>query len=254
MKSILTNKISEKLDSFFTTKGLSSYKVAQITKISEPTIGRYRKGTSTPNGTNLDILLKEFPELQSYLTGSIHNNNIINNVNSDNNNNQIITGIKGNVNINTPSKEETPIQRGLIPTENKDKGCPLIPIDAIAGFGTGDNNGVSYEDCEHYIVPDFDKRGMDFLIRVSGSSMYPKYSNGDVLACKKITSITFFQWGKVYVIDSSQGALVKRIFEDKDNPDNIICVSDNKENYPPFSMPKDEIRSLSIVLGVVRLE
>ncbi len=142
----------------------------------------------------------------------------------------------------------------IVPTENQQQGKPLIPIDAVAGFGTGDNEGIAYEQCDHYIVPDFDKRGMDFLIRVSGSSMYPKYSNGDVLACKKVYEITFFQWGKVYVIDSNQGALVKRIFEDKDNPDNVLCVSDNKQNYPPFSMPKKDIRSLSIVLGVVRME
>jgi phage repressor protein C with HTH and peptisase S24 domain len=63
-----------------------------------------------------------------------------------------------------------------------------------------------------------------------------------------------FSMGKVYVIDSSQGQLVKRIFEDKENPDHIICVSENKENYPSFSMPKDDIRSLSIVLGMVRME
>ncbi len=41
-------------------------------------------------------------------TGEMLNNNgnIINNVNSDNNNNQIITGVKGNVNIDTPQKED----------------------------------------------------------------------------------------------------------------------------------------------------
>jgi phage repressor protein C with HTH and peptisase S24 domain len=96
--------------------------------------------------------------------------------------------------------------------------------------------------------------GCEFVIRVSGSSMYPKYSNGDLLACKKIPAITFFQWGKVYVLDTVQGALVKRLFEDKENSDNIICQSDNKENYPAFSLPKNEIRSLSIVLGVIRMD
>jgi phage repressor protein C with HTH and peptisase S24 domain len=84
--------------------------------------------------------------------------------------------------------------------------------------------------------------------------MYPKYSNGDILACKKVHEVLFFQWGRVYVVDSSQGALVKRIFEDKDNPDNILLVSENKEHYPPFSIPKSDIRSLSIVLGVIRME
>lgn len=133
------------------------------------------------------------------------------------------------------------------------KTYPLIPIEAVAGYGE-DNNGVTYEDCEQYLVPEFEARGMEFLIRVSGSSMYPKYSNGDVLACKKIPEVLFFQWGKVYVIDSSQGQLVKRIFPDNDNTDNIVCVSDNKENYPPFSMPKSDIRSVSLVLGAIKLD
>lgn len=131
---------------------------------------------------------------------------------------------------------------------------PLIPIDAVAGFPVSDNAGILFQDCECYNVPEFVSKGAQFLIRVSGSSMYPKYSNGDLLACKKIDEITFFQWGKVYVLDTRQGALVKRIFEDKDNEDNIICHSDNHDNYPDFKLPKVEIRSLSIVIGVIRLD
>lgn len=134
------------------------------------------------------------------------------------------------------------------------EGIPLIPIEALAGLPSVDNMGVTFLDCEHYIVPDFINKGAEYLIRVSGSSMYPKYSNGDILACRRIADILFFQWGKIYVIDSSQGALVKRIFEDTNNPDYIILVSDNKDKYPPFSFPKSDIRSLSIVIGVIRLE
>lgn len=131
---------------------------------------------------------------------------------------------------------------------------PLIPFEAIAGFGGNDNEGIRYEDCAQYTVPEFEKSGVEFVVRVSGSSMYPKYSSGDILACKKIYDILFFQWGKIYVIDSSQGILVKRIYEDNESTDNIILVSDNKEKYPPFPMPKSDIRSLSIVLGVIRME
>lgn len=131
---------------------------------------------------------------------------------------------------------------------------PLIPIEAVAGFGTEENGGVRCEECDRYLVPDFDRLGAEFLIRVSGSSMYPKYSNGDVLACRKVREILFYQWGKIYVVDSSQGALVKRIFEDSSNLDNVLCVSENREKYPPFSIPKSDIRSLSVVVGVVRME
>lgn len=138
--------------------------------------------------------------------------------------------------------------------QTSNEGIPLIPIEAIAGLPTIDNIGVSFADCKKYVIPEFEGKGVDYMIRVSGSSMYPKYSNGDILACKYIENVLFLQWGKIYVIDSSQGALVKRVFQDETNPDNLILVSDNKDNYPPFSFPKSDIRSLSIVVGVIRLE
>lgn len=133
------------------------------------------------------------------------------------------------------------------------KSLPLIPFEALAGYLSTDNEGVMVEDCEHYVIPEFDRRGAEFIIRVSGSSMYPKYSNGDLLGCKKIKDILFFQWGKIYVLDTSQGTLVKRVYE-HENDDFVMLVSDNKTVYPPFPIPKSDIRSLSIVVGVIRLE
>lgn len=133
------------------------------------------------------------------------------------------------------------------------EGIPLIPIDALAGLPADDNIGVRFIDCARYTIPEFTNLNVEYMIRVSGSSMYPKYSNGDILACRRVTDVLFFQWGKIYVIDSSQGALVKRVFQDED-PERILLVSDNREHYPPFSIPKSDIRSISIVVGVIRLE
>ena len=130
---------------------------------------------------------------------------------------------------------------------------PLIPIDAVAGFNGIDMPGTRLEDCQHYYVPEFQQLQAEYMIRVSGSSMYPKYSSGDILACKKLYSPAFIQWGKIYVIDSAQGAMVKRLFPCDENQDSVICKSDNP-NYPPFELPKTEIRSLSIVLGSIRFE
>ena len=136
---------------------------------------------------------------------------------------------------------------------DKQKALPLIPFEALAGYLSTDNEGVMVEDCERYVIPEFDRRGAEFIIRVSGSSMYPKYSNGDLLGCKKVNDVLFFQWGKIYVLDTSQGALVKRVYPHDDDAF-ITLVSDNKKVYPPFPIPKSDIRSLSIVVGVIRLE
>ena len=132
------------------------------------------------------------------------------------------------------------------------KGIPLIPMEAIAGFPAIDNDGVSFDDCQHYSIPEFEAKGADFLIRVSGDSMTPLYCNGDIIACRKIAEIHFFQWGGVYVLDTSQGVLVKYVEECEKNDDCILCVSENKR-YKPFSLPKDDIRSLSTIVGLVRL-
>ncbi len=154
---------------------------------------------------------------------------------------------------NLSSQETCSSQATNHAINNKRTSLPLIPIEAVAGHNGIDEQGVRLEDCPSYQVPEFISAKAEYMIRVSGSSMYPKYSNGDILACRKVEEITFFQWGKVYVIDSNQGAMIKRLFEIPDAPDMVLCKSDN-DNYPPFKLPKSEIRSLSIVIGVIRLE
>lgn len=133
------------------------------------------------------------------------------------------------------------------------KGIPLIPMDAIAGFPADDNGAAYFEDCERYVIPEFENKGANFLIRVSGDSMIPLYYGGDLLACHKLTDIRFFQWGTVYVLETSQGVIVKRVHESENHDDCILCVSENAAVHKPFLLPKDDIRSLSTIIGLVRL-
>ncbi len=130
------------------------------------------------------------------------------------------------------------------------QGIPLIPLDAMAGFGTGEAQMLEFE-CERFVVPTF--RGADYLIQVKGSSMYPKYNSGDIVACKKLTlNDLFFQWNKVYVLDTEQGPIIKRVDIGKDD-DYILIVSDNV-SYKPFQLHKSKINAIAIVMGVIRLE
>jgi phage repressor protein C with HTH and peptisase S24 domain len=132
-----------------------------------------------------------------------------------------------------------------------DSGIPLIGLDVAAGFGTAEFS-ISDQDIQAlYVVPDFSN--IDFMIRIKGNSMYPKYSSGDIIACRKIHDSKFIQWNKCYVIATiEQGLLVKRIRQGE-NLDHLLAVSDNKE-YEPFEIPKDEITGIALVVGVIRLE
>ena len=169
-------------------------------------------------------------------------------------------GIKGGVKGGKPNVKKTyaielaenPTNTGIEANNLGNAGIPLIPIDAMAGFGTGAVQVMHY-DTSKYVVPEFAELNVDFMIRVKGSSMVPKYNSGDLVACKKlvITDI-FFQWNKVYVLDTEQGALIKRV--KKGSIDNyILLISDNK-NYDPFELHLSKIFAVALVVGVIRLE
>jgi phage repressor protein C with HTH and peptisase S24 domain len=129
-------------------------------------------------------------------------------------------------------------------------GIPLIPTSAFAGITSGEVNILEY-DCERYVIPVF--KDAEFLIPVKGDSMIPKYNSGDIVACKKLAlSDIFFQWNKVYVIDTDQGVMVKRIHKGS-LPDQIKIVSENSD-FEPFDLPISRIHAIAIVIGVVRLE
>lgn len=155
-------------------------------------------------------------------------------------------------NNNAPTPKHTVEIAHQVP-HGSSEGIPLIPLDAVAGFPAESGGGVRLEDCERYVIPEFENKGANFLIRVFGDSMVPLYYSGDLLACRKITDIRFFQWGTVYVLETSQGVLVKRVQESIDHADSILCVSENSSVHHPFLLPRDDIRSLSIIVGLVRL-
>ena len=128
------------------------------------------------------------------------------------------------------------------------KTLPRIPYDAAAGSLTDAVEGVTEYQCERIpVVAAFPK--YDFTIRVSGRSMEPYYFSGDEVACLRINEARFIQWGRVHVLDTTQGVLIKRIY---DNGDSIRCVSYNPE-YADFNVPKEDIFSYNLVVGTLRL-
>ena len=135
-------------------------------------------------------------------------------------------------------------------TDNPREGIPLIPFSAMAGALMGEQTALEYE-CERYVVPAFS--GADFLMQVKGSSMVPTYISGDIVACRRVPmSDLFFQWNKPYVLDTAQGAIIKRIKPGSDKQ-HVLIVSDNKD-YDPFELPYEDIYAVALVIGIIRLE
>jgi repressor LexA len=135
----------------------------------------------------------------------------------------------------------------------KEKGYPLIDATAIGGTGNCVFTFSDRDVKDYYAVPKFNHKKVDFMIEVEGSSMYPKYKSGDIVACTVIKESSFIQWNKTHVVATQeQGIIIKRIKKGA-SEDCLTMISDN-ENYDAFEVPKNEITGIALVVGVIRLE
>lgn len=133
---------------------------------------------------------------------------------------------------------------------NQKVGIPLVPLYAMAGAFTGEI-GIMNNECECYSVPGLNNA--DYLIQVKGNSMLPTYNSGDIVACRRINmQDAFFQWNRVYILDTDQGPIMKRIKPGSDK-EHITIVSDNPE-FEPFELHLSKIYHIALVLGCIKLE
>lgn len=206
----------ERAKEFISYKSLTAKQFEQIVGLSN---GAFSKLSDSTRKSTIDRISKAFPEL---------------------NTEWLITG-RGEI----LNEKENNILKSSI--DRKDTR-PRIPYDAAAGTLTDTVEGITEYQCEEVpVISVFPK--YDFTIRVVGRSMEPEYFAGDEVACLKVNEKRFLQWGRVHVLDTTQGVVIKRIY---DNGDSVICRSYNPE-FPDFIVPKEDIRSYNLVVGSLRL-
>lgn len=225
--------IKERILTFIESEGIKKNAFFQETGIQASNF-KGKNILSQPGSDMLVKILSIYPKLSAewLMTGR---GNMLSSDNSDN------------------AVRQTPEPAAKRIMDDGKEGIPLIPLDAVAGFPATDSSFAYMENCERYIIPEFQDKGADFIIRVSGDSMIPLYYSGDLIACHKIHDIRFFQWGTVYVLETSQGVLVKRVMESIEHDDCILCASENDTVHRPFLLPKDDIRSMSTIVGLIRI-
>ena len=127
---------------------------------------------------------------------------------------------------------------------------PLIPVEAHAGSLVGFSESVADYDCETIVSP---VRGASFAIQVTGESMAPAYPSGARILCQRINEDAFIEWGKVYLLDTVNGAILKQVRK-ADQPDRIVCCSLNPSpEYAPFEIETRHINAWFRVLMVMSL-
>ena len=224
-------RIIDRFDKYLKQKGLNDNQVTIRLGLSQGLIGKSRGEGRDLSSRSVNKILDFYPDINRVwlLTGEGEM------LRTDG-----ATAVS--VSENTPPPQLIPAPPG--------KGLPLIPLPAMAGFLKGAAD-IDPNEIEWYFVPAF--RDCQFLIRVKGESMSPRYLSGDIVACREVQDTgTFFQWGKTYVLDTDQGVVIKRV-RPSEKENHILCVSDNPD-YEPFDVPVSSIYHLAIVRGLIREE
>lgn len=99
------------------------------------------------------------------------------------------------------------------------------------------------------VLPFF--KDYDFTIKVIGDTMEPVYREGDILACRKVNDSFNPLIGKVCVLDTIEGAVVKVIKGTAEN--GVVCHSFNN-NYPDYEIQARNINQTAVVVGSIRME
>lgn len=221
-------ELKERFSKLLKDNGVTSYEVSQRTGVSQSTLSRILNGgTLKLSMKNADILAKYFHVNDEWL----------------------LSGQGERLRKHPYEKNKAlEISGEVSPRANV---VHLYDVSAAAGYGSFDEMISNERIVDTFIIPTF--KDISWMIFVKGSSMYPKYSSGDIIACRVLYESRFIQWGKVYVVATrEQGLLVKRL-EESDQSDCIKAVSDNP-TYKPFDIPKDEVLGIALVIGVIRME
>ena len=121
----------------------------------------------------------------------------------------------------------------------------LLPVSAQGGSLNDFIVSVKESDCEKVVSP---IRGVDFAMTVSGDSMSPEYPNGSRVFIKRINEKAFIEWGKVYVLDTCNGTVIK-ILVPSEKDGHVKCISINTDPiFAPFDVSLDDIYGIYKVL------
>lgn len=127
-------------------------------------------------------------------------------------------------------------------------GAPYYDVDFCGGFDLVLND-QTYSPAGYINLPQYNK--VDNWANITGHSMEPLISNGDIIALRKVEDWqTYLLYGEIYGIMTDEWRTVKRIRKAK-NPEYILLEPINKE-YDEQEIPKSIIRGVWQVLGSVK--
>lgn len=100
----------------------------------------------------------------------------------------------------------------------------------------------------HLVLPMF--VGATFAANCIGTSMYPSIPSGSTVVVREC-SITSILPGETYLIATNDFVVLRKVRSMEGQEDKIMLVADNSEHYDTFSIEKNRINKVYVVVGVL---
>ena len=211
----------ERFDKYMKHKGLNDNQVTVECKLSQGLLGQARKGKSELGTKTIEKILNIYQDLNKVW---------------------LMTG-EGDMLSSTSSAQPQPSVKNERVADDEAYKVPLVPISALAGSLNDFSLSVKRDDCETVISPIKD---IDMAIKISGDSMEPEYPSDSQVFVKKINERAFLEWGRVYVLNTCNGIVIKRLMPTND-PNTVLCESINPK-YPPFEVNLENVNGVYRVM------
>lgn len=136
------------------------------------------------------------------------------------------------------------------PQKSFTKGVPYYNVDFIGGFDIVLNDQTAKPE---YLI-DFKKYNeATCWCNVTGHSMEPEITHGDIIALKKVEDMSFLPLGEVYAIVTKNGMrTIKRLGPSSDPKCYTLVPTNKSPEYGIQELPKNMIQCVYQVLGCMK--
>ncbi len=119
----------------------------------------------------------------------------------------------------------------------------LVPARALAGYATESQDPAFLNALQKFSVPGLE--GELIAFEISGDSMLPTITNGDVVICQKLEREEPLRDNQVYIVVTDT-IVAKRIQQVKINNrlQSLRLISDNSAVYKPYDVDLQDIRQI----------
>lgn len=216
--------ILDRIKEYIDKKGITIAAFERSIGMSNASFGKSLKGGKAIGTDKLENILRIYPDI---------------------NPSWLLTG-EGNMLSSESEKEEK------LPSVNQTyEGAPYFNVDFIGGFDVIVNDQTRNPD--FYInYPPYNQPGVVWC-NLTGHSMEPEISNGDIIALREVTTpIQYLPAGEIYGIVTEEYRTVKRIRLSQKEGFVRLIPSNKSEEFCEQEIPISMILKVYAVLGSIR--